>query len=307
MLFNITNEDGFYFPTFTNYCDYDFRNAQALELLEDLFWEVSYPSYNLYDYIRVTQDIFSTPSTPLKLDTLYTQSYLAENTNCDQDRLTMTFPISNTTLDLLLLKPSYRDMSLIGQFYTNSLEADDFIPRSYLTPLKKFLVFPASESLFAQDESTVVYKSTQKLLSNTLSTILPLELFSNPTSSYVSVFNHFRSDYDDHLFHNLEYLTNFFKNESSLQTDNLKNVQATNSLILRSGVKNSIVTFNALRKVFRARFDEGRSHTSLQLFANSFLKQPFINDSSITYTDLLSKNLNTFYQNFLYTNSSFRS
>lgn len=268
---------------------------------------MSYPSYNLYDYTRINQDIFVTPTSPLKLDALYTQSYLAENTNRSQDYPIAT-PIAGTSIiDPLLLKPSYRDMSLIGQFYTNSLEADDFVPRSYLAPLKKFLIFPTIESLTTQEDSTLVYKNTQKLVSNALSAILPLELFSNPTSSYVSVFNHFRSDYEDHLFYSLENLFSGFSDESISQTDNLKNIQATNSLTLRSGVKNSMITFNALRKVFRARFDEGRSHTSLQLFSNSFLKQPFINDSLITYQDTLSKNLNIFYQNLLYKNSMFRS
>jgi hypothetical protein len=33
----LDSESGFYLPTFTNYYDYDFRNAQAMELLEDAF------------------------------------------------------------------------------------------------------------------------------------------------------------------------------------------------------------------------------------------------------------------------------
>lgn len=44
--------DNMYFPTFSLYADYDFRNEQAITLLEDLFWESSYSSYNFYDYMN---------------------------------------------------------------------------------------------------------------------------------------------------------------------------------------------------------------------------------------------------------------
>ena len=50
------NESDFYMPIFTNYYDYDFRNAQAMELLEDLFWESSYSSYNFSDYMVLSQN-----------------------------------------------------------------------------------------------------------------------------------------------------------------------------------------------------------------------------------------------------------
>jgi hypothetical protein len=41
-----------YLPYCNNYYDYDFRNLQAYELLEDLFWENNYLSYNHYDYLN---------------------------------------------------------------------------------------------------------------------------------------------------------------------------------------------------------------------------------------------------------------
>jgi hypothetical protein len=40
-------------PMFVNYYDYDFRNAQALRLFEDVVWESTYSSYNHQDYLTI--------------------------------------------------------------------------------------------------------------------------------------------------------------------------------------------------------------------------------------------------------------
>jgi len=116
----------------------------------------------------------------------------------------------------------------------------------------------------------------------------------------------FRSDFEDFNLINSEDLINDFTSVDDYGVSNLKNTQLSNLLVLRSSVKNSVVTFNALRKVFRSRFDEGRSHTSLQLFAQSYLPQPFINDKSVNYNQLLSKDVNSYYQNVFYKNNPFK-
>jgi hypothetical protein len=85
-------------------------------------------------------------------------------------------------------------------------------------------------------------------------------------------------------------------------TSMLKNLNLSNTLTLRSNAKNSVVTYNALKNVFRARFDEGRSHTSLGAFSQLSVAQPFISDKSINYSQLLSKDTSSFYQNFFYKN-----
>jgi hypothetical protein len=40
-------------PLFVNYYDYDFRNAQAIRLFEDVIWESTYSSYNHQDYLNI--------------------------------------------------------------------------------------------------------------------------------------------------------------------------------------------------------------------------------------------------------------
>jgi hypothetical protein len=67
---------------------------------------------------------------------------------------------------------------------------------------------------------------------------------------------------------------------------NNQEFRITNPLTLRSTARNSIVTYNALQKVFRARFEDGRSHASLNQFASLSNEQPFLNTSRVPYEAL---------------------
>jgi hypothetical protein len=82
-----------------------------------------------------------------------------------------------------------------------------------------------------------------------------------------------------------------------------KNTRTSNTINLRAPVKNSIVNYNAIQKVFRTRFDEGRSNTKLSDISNSFSKQPLISSSRISYEKLLGKNKENFFKINLYKNN----
>ena len=285
---NLTaSENNFYMPLFTNYYDYDFRNAQAIELLEDAFWESSYSSYNFYDYINLTQNYLKTENDSIN-NSRFIGNFLTGNTN---------FFTGNNPLFL----PIHKETSLVGQFYMNSLESDDFTTPADLTLLKNFNIFSVIDSLTSTDESFNSYKNLSSLTSAASNALLYNGFSENTPVSYLSLFNNFRADFDDFSFTNSNVA-----NEEHLFTDNKRSVgtstttRLSNPLVIRSGVKNSIVTFNALRKVFRARFDEGRSHTGLQVFAQSYLSQPFINDDTVPYTQLLSKDKTSFFQSTSY-------
>jgi len=83
------------------------------------------------------------------------------------------------------------------------------------------------------------------------------------------------------------------------------NSRVSNPITLRSTARNSIVTYNALQKVFKSRFDEGRSHTSIGSFSDLSVKQPFLTDGRISYEKLLGKNTESFYNNNFYKNNTF--
>jgi hypothetical protein len=74
-----------------------------------------------------------------------------------------------------------------------------------------------------------------------------------------------------------------------------KNVNLTNPLKLRSTAKNSIVTYNAIQKVYKARFDELRANINFNDFTNSYSAYPFLIESKTPYESLLKKNKESFY------------
>jgi hypothetical protein len=90
-----------------------------------------------------------------------------------------------------------------------------------------------------------------------------------------------------------------------LDNSNSKNLRFSNHLNLRNSVKNSIVTYNAIQKVFKTRFDEGRSHTKLLDFSNFYTKHPYITTSRIQYEKLLGKNKENFFKINIYKSNFF--
>ena len=74
----------------------------------------------------------------------------------------------------------------------------------------------------------------------------------------------------------------------------------SNTPVSQSTAKNLVVNQAAFQKVFRARFDEGRANiTSLQ-FANVGPKQQFLTDFGTSYTKMLKKNQESFYNSPFY-------
>ena len=80
----------------------------------------------------------------------------------------------------------------------------------------------------------------------------------------------------------------------------------SNSLKLRPTAKNSIVTFNAIQKVYKSRFDDLRSNINFDDFTNSFTKFPFITERKSPYENMLFKNNNSFF-NVSYYKSFFKN
>jgi hypothetical protein len=100
--------------------------------------------------------------------------------------------------------------------------------------------------------------------------------------------DYFRSNYEEAgLFNPLTRDNNF---SSSQQINSEINTRFQDLLHLRLPTKNSITAYNALQKVFRARFDEGRSLAKLNDLSNSSQKQPLLASSRLPYEKLLGKN-----------------
>jgi len=135
-------------------------------------------------------------------------------------------------------------------------------------------------------------------------------MFQRP-QSYIEVLNAFRADLDDFSISqdvtpsspsiDLMSINTNVTSVGDVAVANSPTARVSNPISVRSTARNSIVTYNALQKVFRSRFDEGRSHTSFANFAQLSVKQPLLSDKRVPYEKLLGKNRESFYNTSFYT------
>jgi hypothetical protein len=89
--------------------------------------------------------------------------------------------------------------------------------------------------------------------------------------SYTTVLDSFRANFEESSWDiDSEYN---LSNSTSLNYFNAAGV--TNEVKLRSTAKNAIVTYNAIQKVYKSRFDELRSNINLNDLTKSFITYPF--------------------------------
>jgi len=108
--------------------------------------------------------------------------------------------------------------------------------------------------------------------------------------------DNFRPDYEESISSGdnttLHHLVDYHSQSDIISKNEIR---TTNPLKLRSTTKNAIVTYNAMQKVFRSRYDEGRSNARLQDLTNSYNKHPFITAPKSPYESLLGKNKESFF------------
>jgi heme/copper-type cytochrome/quinol oxidase subunit 2 len=297
------NQETFYLPPFTNCYDYDFRNAQAVEMLEDAFWETAYSGYNHLDYINILDNAVQ----PVDEEAL---TFIADQ----------LFYLENKRLDLsqrVLMKPTLNDLSSAGTFYANSIQMDDLISPANLMNTKDFALFPIVSNIMLTDDTYMSQKHLSAIFAKNSSILFNFNTLFNYPQSYLSVLNNFRADFDDfswyvellnkdsvkNLSANTTLLSESLLNSSKLNYNN--SARYSNPVTLRSTAKNSIVTYAALQKVFRSRLEDGRSNVRLNHFSDLRVNQPFLMGNKVTFEKLLGKNKESFYNTSFYTNNSF--
>jgi hypothetical protein len=220
-----------------------------------------------------------------------------------------------------LLTPGIKDLSLLGQFYANIVQSEEPFSPSTLSLTKDFGTYPLLESVLNVDESFTNFKEHSLFLNQNNTTPLAVSSDYLYPQSYVSVLNNFRADFDDFSIHSESSSDNILTN--SLMTDDIDDTDLmtitaesvftnntnrfSNPVTLRKTAKNSIVTYSAIQKVFRARLEEGRSNIKLSHFSDLYIKQPFMNESRIPYEQLLGKNRTSYYNNTFYNSSHLQS
>lgn len=286
----------FYLPTFYAYSDYDFRNDQALDMLEELFWETSYSGYNFYDYMILAKNE-KQPGTVLpneqKLDGEFRSSVLG----LDLTNQSLSSPIS-------------KDLSLLGDAYSTSVQMDDYVTNPAYQALFDYSLIPSAADLSDIDSSATDVKSLERLVEDNSGAVVSVFDLNLLPRSYISVFNYFRSDFDSFSFQSDRRVSpNLVFDDSNMDHATVDGssigaqTRLSNPATLRSSVRNSIVNYNAFQKVFKPRFDELRSHTQTVSFAEMSEKQPFLTDSKVPYLNLLGKNRDSFFSTPIYTKS----
>lgn len=201
------------------------------------------------------------------------------------------------TSNLPVVKLGTSDKGLIS----NSIYFDEISqsPTHLSTNDLYFLTLPTV--LFNLDESYDSNYEARLLGLSNFNFLMPLRFSSSTFLNTTNVLNSFRADFEDfsplntHVFDAATGWAYLGMDDRSFKNEDFQGLRLSNPLALRSTARNSIVTFNALQKVFRARFEDGRSHASLEQFSNLSLDQPFLNTNRVNYEGLLSKTKNTFF------------
>ena len=288
---NLVNSKEFvsqlYLPSIVEYPDYDFKNWEALEMLEDAFWESTFSSFSQDEYLNILQSSkeYSVFKKQEELFNLSTRAKKFKNS--------------------MYYKPFSKLMAntLIDNSIANSLPiyAEDAILPTNLVALNNFSSIPLESSLDMMDESLDSLKSHKYLhFNNHLNT----NSFANSSLaqlSYTAVLDPFRADYEDVVwgYDNLNSDSDLLDEEYAVQ-----DLKSSNTMKLRSTARNAIVTYNAIQKVFKSRLDEGRSHSRLQDFSNSYVTHPFVTATKSPYEGMLAKNKESFFNTQAYNHSN---
>ena len=266
-----------YLPNFTEYADYDFRNWQTLELLEDAFWESTYSSFTQDDYVNTLQN-------------LNDYKFFKK-----QEEIFNVLNRSKKFKANTLSKPLVKDLTLSTNLNVLPTFTEDALPNTNLLSLQKFTPFSLEVTTDSLDDS---YENTKNLNYlhhlNYINTLNLTTLGMQPLS-YANVLNTFRPDYDESTWSLDSYLSNDVSNQNFIDLNDSSELRFSNPLKLRSTAKNSIVTYSAIQKVFKSRFDEGRSNARLQDISNSYNKHLFISEPKSSYESLLGKNKDSFF------------
>lgn len=296
------NQEFFYLPPFTNWDEYDFRNAQALEMLEEVFWETSCSTYTHRDYLNIA-DRATKRVDPLFYKFLFAKKYYIKNLN---------HKLSKS----ILLEPALKDISIAGKFYANNIQMVKYVSPAHLMNTKDFAVLPISNSLKLIKNTYRNQKNVTNLFSKNSSVLLNMSTNFNYPQSYISVLNNYQLHFGKFkwrvalsenssqtiLVPTTNYLVDTVLSNSDISQSN--STRFSNPIRLRSTARNSIVTYNAFQKVFRHRLEDGRSNIRLGQFANVRVTQPLMTGNRVAYEKLLGKNKESFYNTTFYATNS---
>jgi hypothetical protein len=110
------------------------------------------------------------------------------------------FYLNNLELDspkVPLTEKASKASALTGSFYGNSIQMEDSMANPKLVNSSNFALFPLHTELSELDDSFSSFKGLTSLFSKFSASPVGTSSLGSSPRSYISVFNHFRSDYED--------------------------------------------------------------------------------------------------------------
>ena len=276
-----------FLPISPDYKDYDFRSWQAAEVLEDSFWEGSYSIYG-------QDDLMNSFDSAADYEEIKKRHKRYVRANRDKK-----------IGEGIILDPFIKDVNCgetthaSSMFLENPISDANYLPHFNFMPFWGDVLLEESEESFENTKYLNMFQS--KAYRNVLNTNLA---FTHPIN-YTYVIDNFQESFDDTLVNSNQSENNVYINDSELDLGS--DQRLTNKISLRKPAKSGIAMFNAIQKVFKTRFDEGRCHARLQDFANSANKLPFITAPKVSYNSMLGKNKNSFYSADYYNRNLIKS
>ena len=320
----------FYFPNFSQFYDYNFKNNQNLNLLENSFWDSSYFSSSYEEYIDLSNNFFNEFFSDKNyvffnaknrhfryLEKLMYSHFINENENFDFSYSNF-FANENNLYNLnLIIRGNTGSISILN-FLSDIDETYDYF---------KYLNLFSETSYFLNLNNFWFNFHSYWLITNSFRSNYDPFFFSNENNSFFKNIFFFKdffknSDWDflDHdnfpllpiTYKNYEeniFLNVFFLYNETFNIDNMENLinfnQKTknNTLLnIRNTTKNLIINYNSLQKVFRARLDENRSFASLNNLSDNVISQSNLTSPKPSFETLIGKNKTNFFKTNFYSN-----
>lgn len=321
--FFLSTAQKFYIPNIALYYDYDFRNWQFLQYVEDSIWESVLSAYIADEYENVANEYyndeyidkiekiyFKINEIPFKPGYVLNESVKTEDWVADDIYANPTLLEDNSSQFSLL---NTKDFNLYANCNANTLVEDSYENLKnniflyntfgkYAFILNTNLNFVHHHAFvldsFRSDFETFAWFFDENNLSVEL-TQLNGEFYDSFLKSFIGENYLARNE----LVKIYELDSNADVLDYSYELAALQTSKFTDGLNNRLGAKGSILNFNALSKVFRPRFDEGRSHAKLDDFSYSYGKQQFISSFKTNYEKIIGKTHENFFKINLFKNN----
>lgn len=287
-------------PFFDLFYDYDFRNWQSLELLEDAMWEDTDSTQHFDEY---RENLF-VPYDMIKKDELsrmFVQTEQEGRTEEGKSRNreeVLMFELSPLVTFNLNVPFSIQNFEMREIFQKTPQSLNEIYLRSNLRLLDDTVELTSFSRLMlgmSNNQIKQVGGVYALILSTPVSTILNSFRSNLEETSFISSYRSVFAGWDLPILPLEFWQCTGRENFIPAIVDAGKVMQMSEIIEQRNSAKNLIVSSNAIVKIFKNRYDDFRSLARLRDFSDMEAKQFLISNDRINYEMLLKKNNSSFF------------